>query len=131
MDEVKNVNSSKLQVKFYTPKMESLCWTLSGSAGLCLVLPESAHLHPKSLNWTFFGATMFCLIEPDIVRPGPDIVQNLNLSPTASFLGEPYKYPSTSNGSLSWPLCSTIAKVDFLHLQRPKSLAPRAFTLSS
>jgi hypothetical protein len=29
----------------------------------------------------------------------PDNVRDLNLSPTASFLRELYKYPSTSNGS--------------------------------
>jgi hypothetical protein len=52
MDEVKNVNSSKLQVKFYPPEIESLSQTLSGSAGLCSVLPESAHLHPESLHRT-------------------------------------------------------------------------------
>jgi hypothetical protein len=49
----------------------------------------------------------------------------------ASFLGEPYKYPSSSNGSPSWSLHSTGAKAHFLHLQRPKSLSTRAFISSS
>jgi hypothetical protein len=34
-----------------------------------------------------------------------DIVRISNLSPTDSFLGEPYMYPSTSNGS---PLLATM-----------------------
>jgi hypothetical protein len=92
MDEVKNVNSSKVKIKFYTRKIESLCQTLSDSAGRCLVLPESAHLHQSV-------SSRLCPVEPDIVLPGMDIVRNLNLSPMASFFGETYKYPSTSNGS--------------------------------
>jgi hypothetical protein len=69
---------------------------------------------------------------PTGLRPVlPDIVQNSNPSLMASFLGEPYKYSSTSNGSPSLPLCSTIAKANFLHLQRPKTLSPRVFTPSS
>jgi hypothetical protein len=47
---------------------------------------------------TLSGPTEHCLALTDIVWI-------LNLSPTASFLGEPYKYPSTSNGS---PLLATV-----------------------
>jgi hypothetical protein len=41
---------------------------------------------------TLFGPGGHCPAPPDFVRI-------LNLSPTASFLREPYKYPSTSNSS--------------------------------
>jgi hypothetical protein len=60
-----------------------------------------------------------------------DIVRISNLCLTASFLGEPYKYPSNSNGSPSWPLRSTGSKAHFFHLQRPKLLSPKAFIPSS
>jgi hypothetical protein len=76
---------------------------------------------PKNYYRTLSGLTEHCSAPSDFVRASlkfkknpqrptglclvlPDIVWISNLSPTASFLGEPYKYPTTYNGSpiLAW-----------------------------
>jgi hypothetical protein len=67
-----------------------------GSAGHCPALPELAlefKIAPQK------PPTRHCP-----APPLPDIVWILNLSPTASFLGELYKYTSTFNIS---PLSAT------------------------
>jgi hypothetical protein len=79
---------------------------------------------PESIKRTKSAPIGLCLA-------GSDIVQNLNLSPTASFLREVYKYLYTSNDSLPWPLHSPGAKPHFLHLQRFQTLNPRSLTPSS
>jgi hypothetical protein len=90
---------------------------------------HSNHLSPpKSVRRTKSTPTGLCPARSDIVRI-------LNLSSTASFLRELYKYIHYSNNSLSlslsWPLDSPGAKAHFLHLQRPQTLNPRTPTLSS
>jgi hypothetical protein len=71
------------------------------------------------------------LLPLDIVRLDQTLSGIQKLRPTTSFSKEPYKYPSTSNGSLSWPLHSPGAKIHLLHFERPQTLTPRDFTLSS
>jgi hypothetical protein len=87
---------AKLQVFLKSYKIETSYQTLSRSAELCPAIPELASKFKKSVtetpSQTLFGPGGHCPAPPDFVRI-------LNLSPTASFLREPYKYPSTSNSS--------------------------------
>jgi hypothetical protein len=91
MDVVIIIDSSQTPSKLKTPKTESLCRTLSDSAGHCPT-PARLNLHTSQRS-----PTGLCPVLPDIIR-------NLNLSPTASFFRKPYIYPSTSNGP---PLLAT------------------------
>jgi hypothetical protein len=73
---------------------------MSGSVGHCPTPSDFVRAHLKfkkesteASYQTLSGLAGHCLALSDIVR-------NLNMSLTASFLGEPYKYPSISNDSL-------------------------------
>jgi hypothetical protein len=86
---------------------------------------------PESVRRTKSTPVRLCLAGPNIVQWHWTLFGIQKLSPMASFLREPYKYPSTSNGSLPWPVHSSGAKVHLLHLQMPQTLTPRDFTPSS
>jgi hypothetical protein len=110
MDEVKIIESSNSKSFPSHPQTEISIRTLSGPTratpkfkytsqkpltGHCPALLEplqnsnTLHRNPGSDNvW-----------KPNIVRHPLNIVRNLNLSPTVSFLRELYKYTSASNGS--------------------------------
>jgi hypothetical protein len=70
MDEVKNVNLSKLQANSKHPQTVSLCRTLSGLAEHCLALlepaPNSKTVHKNLLTdfvqfyWTLSGSPRHC-----------------------------------------------------------------------
>jgi hypothetical protein len=59
---------------------------------------------PDSVRWTLLAPTRLCPTASNIVRVTLDIVQNSKISPMASFLRELYKYPHSSNSSLSLSL---------------------------
>jgi hypothetical protein len=89
MDKIKIIELSNFKSFLSHPQVGTFSRTLSNPTRATLKFKYTSQKH---LTGQF-------LVQPDIVRLPPNIVQNLNLSPTASFLRELYKCTSTSNSS--------------------------------
>jgi hypothetical protein len=121
MDEVKNVNSNKLQAKSNHLQTTSLCRTLS----------DPTWASPKFKNSPQKSPTGLCSVLPDIVWL-PRTLSNIWIWAQRLVFWESSIYtPPLPTTLFTWPLCSTVVQAHFFHLQRPKSLSPRAFILSS
>jgi hypothetical protein len=118
MDEVKIANSSQTSSHLKSPKIASLCRTLSDSVGHCLTLFEIAspiHRDPlhdfvrscRTLSGIRIWAQWLDSWESSISTPPPPMAL------------------------LSWTLRFTIEQAHFPHPQRPNSLSPRVFIPSS